>query len=66
MSASYQTASVYGLGHPLYYGNVIDVMRGRADPETDGHEGLRSLALLCAAYDSAREGREVRLEHTGR
>jgi UDP-N-acetyl-2-amino-2-deoxyglucuronate dehydrogenase len=60
-SASYQTHSVYGLGHPLYYANVVDVMRGRAEPETDGREGLRSLELLIASYTSARDGRRVAL-----
>ena len=54
--ANYQTTSVYGFGHPLYYKNVIDVMRGDAEPETDGREGLKSLELLIAAYLSARDG----------
>ena len=35
-AANYETTSVYGFGHPLYYKNVIDVMRGAAEPETDG------------------------------
>ncbi len=60
-SASYETMSVYGYGHQLYYKNVIDVLRGRAAPETDGREGLKSLELLIAAYLSAREGRAVSL-----
>ena len=59
--ASYQTASVYGFGHPLYYDNVISVLRGEAEPETDGREGLKSLELLIATYRSAREGRRVAL-----
>jgi UDP-N-acetyl-2-amino-2-deoxyglucuronate dehydrogenase len=59
--ASYDTTSVYGLGHPLYYKNVIDVLRGKADPETDGREGLKSLELLIAAYLSARDGATVAL-----
>ena len=59
--ASYQTASVYGFGHPLYYDNVINVMRGEAQPETDGREGLKSLELLIATYISARDGRRVSL-----
>ena len=59
--ASYQTTSVYGFGHPLYYRNVIDVMRGRCEPETDGREGLTSLEVLIAAYRSAREGRTIPL-----
>ncbi len=60
-SANYQTTSVYGFGHPLYYKNVIDVMRGQAVPETDGREGLKSLEILIAAYLSARDGRTVSL-----
>jgi len=59
--ASYETSSVYGFGHPLYYENVIKVMRGQADPETDGREGLRSLEILIASYMSARDGRRVAL-----
>ncbi|GAB7543302.1 hypothetical protein CS8_029740 [Cupriavidus sp. 8B] len=59
--ASYQTTSVYGFGHPAYYENVIKVLRGEAQPETDGREGLRSLELLIAAYRSSREGKRVNL-----
>lgn len=59
--ASYQTTSVYGVGHPLYYDNVINVLRGDAEPETDGREGLKSLEVLIAAYLSARDGRLVSL-----
>ena len=59
--ATYQTTSVYGFGHPLYYDNVIKVLRGEAEPETDGREGLRSLEVLIAAYLSARDGRRVPL-----
>ena len=54
-AASYQTTSVYGFGHPLYFKNVIDVLRGEAEPETDGREGLKSLEVLIAAYRSARD-----------
>jgi UDP-N-acetyl-2-amino-2-deoxyglucuronate dehydrogenase len=59
--ANYETTSVYGFGHPLYYKNVIDVMRGETEPETDGREGLNSLEILIAAYLSARDGRTVSL-----
>jgi UDP-N-acetyl-2-amino-2-deoxyglucuronate dehydrogenase len=60
-NANYETTSVYGFGHPLYYKNVIDVLRGEVEPETDGREGLKSLELLIAAYLSARDGRSVAL-----
>ncbi|MGF6781087.1 Gfo/Idh/MocA family protein [Paraburkholderia sp. GAS334] len=59
--ASYETTSVYGFGHPLYYDNVIKVFRGEAAPETDGREGLKSLETLIAAYRSARDGCRVSL-----
>ena len=59
--ASYATTSVYGFGHPLYYENVILALRGKAEAETDGREGLKSLELLVATYLSAREGRRVTL-----
>lgn len=62
---SYPTLSVYGNGHALYFENVIEVMRGLCEPQTDGREGLRSLELLTAMYLSARDGSRVclPLEH---
>jgi UDP-N-acetyl-2-amino-2-deoxyglucuronate dehydrogenase len=60
-TASYETTSVYGFGHPLYYDNVIATLRGEAAAETDGREGLRSLEILIASYLSARDGRRVAL-----
>jgi UDP-N-acetyl-2-amino-2-deoxyglucuronate dehydrogenase len=59
--ASYQPASVYGFGHPLYYANVIDTLRGEANAQVDGYEGLRSLEVVIAAYRSARDGVRVGL-----
>ncbi len=60
-NSSYRTDSVYGIGHPLYYENVIKVLRGESEPQTDGREGLRSLETLIAMYTSARDGRRVSL-----
>jgi len=59
--ANYETTSVYGFGHPLYYKNVIDVLQGKAEPETDGREGMKSLEVIIAAYLSARDGRTISL-----
>ncbi len=59
--ASYDTTSVYGFGHPLYYDNVIKALRGEEPPATDGREGLHSLEILIATYISARDGRRVAL-----
>lgn len=60
-AANYETTSVYGFGHPLYYKNVVEVMRGAAEAETDGREGLKSLELLIAAYLSARDSKTISL-----
>ncbi|HFQ5194263.1 TPA: Gfo/Idh/MocA family protein [Vibrio vulnificus] len=59
--ANYQTTSVYGFGHPPYFKNVADVLRGNAEPETDGREGLKSLELLISIYRSARDKKEIGL-----
>ena len=59
--ASYGVDSVYGPGHPLYYDNVINTLRGEANAAVDGYEGLRSLEVLVAAYRSARDGVRVGL-----
>lgn len=61
LETNYSTGSVYGFGHVLYYDNVINALRGEAEPETDGREGLKSLELLIATYLSARDGQRVSL-----
>ncbi|KQV19478.1 oxidoreductase [Rhizobium sp. Root1203] len=60
-NVSYETTSVYGFGHPLYYNNVISTLRGEAEPETDGREGLKSLETLVAVYLSARDAKRIAL-----
>jgi UDP-N-acetyl-2-amino-2-deoxyglucuronate dehydrogenase len=60
-AASYTTTSVYGFGHPLYYDNVIQTLRGEAQAETDGRSGLKSLELLVSMYRSAKDGVKVSL-----
>ena len=59
--ANYETTSVYGYGHPRYYENVISVLRGNMEPETDGREGLKSLELLTATYLAARDNKTIGL-----
>ena len=60
-AASYETTSVYGFGHPLYYNNVINTLQGEAKPEADGREGLKALEVLIAVYLSARDGKRISL-----
>lgn len=59
--ANYEITSVYGFGHSIFYKNVVDVLRGRAKPATDGREGLKSLEIIIAAYLSARDGNTITL-----
>ena len=60
-SASTNPPSVYGFGHEGYYRNVLAVLRGQAQPETDGRAGRKSLELIIGIYESAKTGRDVPL-----
>ena len=53
--------NVYGFGHEGYYRNVVRVLRGEADADTDGVEGRKSLEIILAIYESARTGTAVKL-----
>ena len=59
--ANYQPKSVYGLGHPLYYKNVIETLLGKSSPDADGSEGLKSLEIIIAAYLSSKKNKIVKL-----
>src|SRR5204863_3430279 len=58
-SASTNPPNVYGFGHDGYYRNVLSVLRGEAQPQTDGRAGRKSLELILGIYESAKVGREV-------
>ena len=58
-SASTNPPNVYGFGHDGYYRNVLSVLRGEAQPQTDGRAGRKSLELILGIYESAKIGREV-------
>ncbi|HEY7234688.1 MAG TPA: Gfo/Idh/MocA family oxidoreductase [Gemmatimonadaceae bacterium] len=58
-SASTNPPNVYGFGHEGYYRNVLAVLRGAAQPQTDGRAGRKSLELILGIYESAKSGREV-------
>ncbi len=57
--ASYETSSIYGFGHPLYYSNLIDVLNGKAEAMCNGREGLHSLETIIGAYRSARDKKTI-------
>ena len=58
-AANTNPPSVYGFGHEGYYRNVLSVLRGEAQPQTDGRAGRKSLELILGIYESAKTGREV-------
>jgi UDP-N-acetyl-2-amino-2-deoxyglucuronate dehydrogenase len=60
-TAATNPSSVYGFGHAGYYRNVLAVLRGEAQPETDGREGRKSLELILGIYESSRLDRSVPL-----
>ncbi|HEY3355901.1 MAG TPA: Gfo/Idh/MocA family oxidoreductase, partial [Polyangia bacterium] len=60
-AAQQSPPTVYGFGHEPYYQNVVKVLRGEAEPDTDGRHGRKSLELILAIYESAKTGREVPL-----
>jgi UDP-N-acetyl-2-amino-2-deoxyglucuronate dehydrogenase len=60
-AASTNPPNVYGFGHAMYYRNVLAVLRGEAQPETDGRAGRKSLELILGIYESARTGAAVPL-----
>ena len=59
--SNYETESVYGFGHALYYDNVIKTLRGDTIPVADGRDGLITLELLIAMYLSSRDGKQISL-----
>jgi UDP-N-acetyl-2-amino-2-deoxyglucuronate dehydrogenase len=60
-AAAQNPPTVYGFGHKPYYENVVKVLRGEAEPDTDGRHGRKSVELILAIYESAKTGREVPL-----
>jgi predicted dehydrogenase len=59
---STQPPDVYGFGHLSYLQNVVDVIRGQAQPLVDGAEGKKSLQFINALYLSAETGTEVKVQ----
>ncbi len=57
--SNYQPPNVYGFGHIPYYKNVIDTLNGKAEPNTDGRSGRKSLELILGIYQSAKTGKRV-------
>lgn len=57
---------VYGYGHRRYLMGVVKHLRGERGYLVEGLEGIRSLELIIALYESAETGREVSLRYSPR
>lgn len=53
--------NVYGFGHTPLYADMIDAIRNDRKPYVDGEAGKRALELVLAIYQSAAEGKAVKL-----
>lgn len=53
--------NVYGFGHQAYYEHVVDCIRNGTQVMVDGREGLKSLELITALYESIETNTEVRV-----
>lgn len=51
-----------GGNHAKHLHHFIDVLQGRAEPIIRPEHGVDMIRILCALYESARTGREVRLD----
>ncbi|MEA2013284.1 MAG: Gfo/Idh/MocA family oxidoreductase [Verrucomicrobiota bacterium] len=60
-TSNYNPPNIYGFGHTGYYKNVLDVLNGNAEPDTDGRSGRKSLEIIRAIYLSAKEGVKIPL-----
>lgn len=50
-------------GHRRQFQELVDVLRGKKRKLTcDGSEGLRSVKVVCAIYDSVKSGKPVRVK----
>ena len=58
---SEQPENVYGFGHNPLYEDVISAIKNHRQPLVSAEEGKRALELVLAIYQSAVEGRPVKL-----
>lgn len=55
--------SVYGYSHKLVIADMVEAIRDDRDPQTNGYEARRSVALVLAIYESARTGQPVTMSN---
>jgi UDP-N-acetyl-2-amino-2-deoxyglucuronate dehydrogenase len=53
--------NVYGFGHAPLFTDVIDAIKHNREPLVTAEDGKRALELVLAIYQSAKEGRPIKL-----
>jgi UDP-N-acetyl-2-amino-2-deoxyglucuronate dehydrogenase len=61
IESNYNPPNIYGFGHLGYYQNVVKVLEGTQEPDTDGRGGRKSLELNLAIYKSSQTGKRIAL-----
>lgn len=51
--------TIYGFGHQAYYEHIVDCITNNNSQLVDGEEGIKSLELIHAIYESIETGKEV-------
>jgi len=60
-----QTSNVYGNGHTLLYGDVVDAIQNDRAPYVDAIAGRNALEMVLAIYKSQKTGKPVSLPLEG-
>ncbi len=60
-----EAESLFGLGHVYEIAEFVRSIRERAQPPVPGVDGAHLMAVLAAAYTSARDDREAEVFHVG-
>jgi len=64
--AEYSTnpPNVYGFGHKLFYEHVVDCLLSNMPSMLEGDEGIKSLKIINAIYESIEKSTEIFLDET--
>jgi len=50
-------------GHTELFNDFVDAIANDRPPAVCGHEGRRSVEIICAIYESAKRGQPIKLPH---
>ena len=50
-----------GFSHIPYYEDILNVLQNGSEPQTGGHEGIKSLRIISSAIESSKNNKVVDL-----